>query len=163
MDRRAFIGSFALATLAAPRAVPAQPARKVARIGIISFGQTAPMIGPLDGSEARVVPFTAALLRGLRELGYMYGRDFVTEPRGTEGRPERLVTVAAELVGLQVDVIVAGGSAATVLRQATSTIPVVLVQARDPVGEGYARRLARPGGNVTGISSAQVAPKGKHP
>src|SRR5262245_7411648 len=138
MDRRAFIVSLALGTLAEPRATSAQPVRKVARIGIISGGPTAPMVGPLDGPEAREVPFTAALLRGLRELGYVYGRDFVTEPRGTEGRPERLVTFAAELVRLQVDVIVAGGQAAAALKQATSTVPVVIAQGGDQVTEGYA-------------------------
>jgi putative tryptophan/tyrosine transport system substrate-binding protein len=156
MDRRAFIGSLALATLAGPRAALAQPARKVARIGIISAGTTAVMIG----AEPRG-PFTGALLRGLRELGYVYGRDFVTEPRGAEGKPERLATFATELVRLQVDVIVAGGQAAGALKQATSTIPVVLLQANDPVGGGYAQSLAHPGGNFTGISSQQVETTGK--
>jgi len=156
MDRRAFIGSLALATFAEPRAAPAQPARKVARIGIISGGPTASMIGAEPRGN-----FTGALLRGLRELGYVYGRDFVTEPRGTEGRPERLATFAAELVRLQVDVIVAGGQAAAALKQATSTIPVVIAQARDPVSEGYAQSLGHPGGNFTGISSQTVDTMGK--
>ena len=111
MDRRAFIGRLALGALAAPCAVSAQPARKVARIGIISAGTTAQMIGP----EPQGV-FTGALLRGLRELGYVYGRDFVTEPRGSEGSLERAASIAAELVRLQVDVIVAGGSAEAALK-----------------------------------------------
>lgn len=86
------MGTLALATLDAPRRTRAQPVRRVARIGTISGEPTAPMIEPLDGPQARAVPFTAALLRDLREVGYVYGRDFVTRPRGTEGKPERLVT-----------------------------------------------------------------------
>ena len=156
MDRLAFIRSLALATLAAPCAALAQPPHKVARIGIISGGPTAVMIGAKPRGE-----FTGALLRGLRDLGYVYGRDFVTEPRGTEGRPERLATSADELVRLQVDVIVAGGQAAAALKQATSTVPVVIAQGGDPVAEGYAQSLAHPGGNFTGISSEQIDTTGK--
>jgi putative ABC transport system substrate-binding protein len=156
MDRRAFIGRLALGALAAPCAVSAQPARKVARIGIISAGTTAQMIGPEPQGA-----FTGALLRGLRELGYVYGRDFVTEPRGTEGSLERAASIAAELVRLQVDVIVAGGSAEAALKQATSTIPIVLPQHSDPVGQGLAQSLAHPGGNFTGLSTQTAEITGK--
>ena len=98
MDRRAFIGSVALGALAS-RAASAQPARKVARIGIVGFaGTTSEMSGP---EPTR--PSVKALLQGLRELGYVYGRDFVTEPRGGEGRPELWPGLVAEIVGLQVD------------------------------------------------------------
>ena len=101
MNRRAFIGSLALGTLAVPRVVPAQPARKVYRIGILSSTpMTSEMVGPQPQS-----PFVNALLRGLRELGYVYGEHFVTEPRGGEGKPERFPNLAAELVRLQVGVI----------------------------------------------------------
>ena len=121
MDRRAFIGRLALGTVAAPRAVPAQPARKVARIGIlVPSGVAADMVGPQPKGQS-----VNALLRGLRELGYVYGRDFVTEARGGENRPERFPGLAAELVRLQVDVIVAGRRALPALKQATSRIPVV--------------------------------------
>ena len=129
MDRRAFIGGIALATLAAPRAVPGQPARKVARIGILSSGS---MSSDMSGPQPRS-PFANALLRGLRELGYVYGEHFVTEPRGGEGRPERFASLAAELVRLQVDVIVAPGPALPALKRATSTIPVIMAAAPDPV------------------------------
>src|SRR3989441_9042916 len=157
MDRRAFIGSLALATLAVPGAALAQPARKVYRIGILSpTSMTSEMVGPQPQS-----PFVNALLRGLRELGYVYGKHFVTEPRGGEGRPERFPNLAAELVRLQVDVIVAGGPSLPALKQATSTIPVVMAGAGDPVSQGFVQSLARPGGNFTGLSLQSVETTGK--
>ena len=116
MNRRALLGSLALATLARPCAALAQPARKVYRIGILGSGTTSDMIGPQPPN-----PSTSWLLRGLRELGYVYGEHFVTEPRGTEGRPERFPSLAAELVRLPVDVIVSGPGLPA-LKQATSTI-----------------------------------------
>jgi putative ABC transport system substrate-binding protein len=119
MDRRAFIGSLALGTLAAPRAAPAQPARKVYRIGMLGVaGTTSDMVGPQPRN-----PIVNALLRGLSELGYVYGQDFVTEPRAGDSRSERFPSLAAELVRLQVDVIVAAGPLLPALKQATSTIP----------------------------------------
>ncbi len=157
MDRRAFIGRLALGTLAVPRAAPAQPARKVYRIGYLSpISMTSELVGPQPQN-----PFVNALLRGLRELGYVYGQHFVTEPRGAEGKPERIPGLAAELVRLQVDVIVAGGPALPALKQATSTIPVVMMGAPDPVGDGFAQSLGRPGGNFTGLSSQSVETTGK--
>ncbi len=99
----------------------------------------------------------SALLRGMRELGYEYGKDFVTEPRGGEGRPEQYPLLAAELVRLPADVIVAGGPTLPAVMQATSTIPVVMVGgALDPVRDGFARSLGQPGGNITGLSIQQV-------
>ena len=148
MDRRAFIGGFALGTLAAPHVARVQPARKVYRIGVLSSrAMTSEMIGaqPQD-------PFINALLRGLRELGYVYGEHFVTEPRGGESKPERFPTLAAEVAHLQVDVIVASGPIVAAVKQATSTIPIVTTGAGDPVASGLAQSLARPGGNVTGMS-----------
>ncbi len=149
MDRRAFIGGLALGTLAAPHVARGQPARKVYRIGILgsSIYTASEMAGPQPRN-----PYTSALLRGLRELGYVYGEHFVTEPRAAEGRIERLPNLAAELVRLQMDVIVAGGPALPALKQATSTIPVVMVGAADPVGQGLVQSLGRPGGNFTGLS-----------
>jgi putative ABC transport system substrate-binding protein len=157
MDRRAFIGSLALGTLAVPRAVPAQPARKVYRIGILSSrSATSELVGPQPRS-----PSVNALLRGLRELGYVYGEHFVTEPRGSEGGPERYPDLAAELVRLRVDVIVAAGPTLPALKQATSTIPIVMGGAGDPVGQGLVRNLGRPGGNFTGLSNQTVETTGK--
>ena len=156
MNRRAFIGSLALGTLAVPRAARAQPARKVYRIGILSQGVASDMIGPQPRS-----PSHNALLRGLGELGYVYGEHFVTEPRGAEGRPDRFPGLAAEMVHLQVDVIVASGPMLSALKQATSTIPVVMAAAIDPVGEGLVQSLGHPGGNFTGLSLQNVETTGK--
>ena len=134
-----------------------QPARRVYRIGILSsIYATSDMVGPQPSS-----PGVTALLRGLRELGYVYGEHFVTEPRGGEGRPERFPKLAAELVKLQVDVIVASGPTLPALKQVTSTIPVVTTGAGDPVGQGFVQSLARPGGNVTGLSVQFTETTGK--
>jgi putative ABC transport system substrate-binding protein len=157
LDRRAFIGSLALGTLAVPRAASAQPARKVYRIGLLSPSTTtSEMVGPQPRA-----PFTNALLRGLRELGYVYGEHFVTEPRGGEGKPKRFPDLAAELVRLRVDVIVSGGPTLAALKQATSTIPIVMTGAGDPVGSGFVQSLARPGGNFTGLSLQMTETTGK--
>ena len=149
IDRRQLLG-MVLGTLATPAAAEAQEARKVYRIGILSTNSpTSDMVGPQPRS-----PLTSALLGGLRELGYVYGEHFVTEPRGGEGKPERFADLAAELVGLQVDVIVSAGpqSMLAAVTRATSTIPVVTTGSGDPVGQGFAQSLARPGGNITGLS-----------
>ena len=157
MDRRGFIGSLALGTFAVPRVAPGQPARKAYRIGILSpTSMTSDMVGLQPQS-----PSVKAFLRGLRELGYVYGEHFVTEPRGGEGKPERFPNLAAELVRLRVDVIVAGGPVLAALKQATSTIPVVMAGAGDPMGAGFIQSLAHPGGNFTGLSlqSAELTAK----
>ena len=157
MDRRSVIGKLALGILAVPRLAPAQPQRKVYRIGVlIHSAMTSDRVGP----QPRVQSVTA-LLQGLRGLGYVYGEHFVTEPRGAEGKPERLPGLAAELVRLQVDVIVAPGPALGALKQATSTIPVVMTAAGDPVAEGYVQSLSRPGGNFTGLSTQTQEVVGK--
>jgi putative ABC transport system substrate-binding protein len=157
MDRRAFIGGLVLGTLAAPHAAPAQPARRVYRIGILgSSTKTSDMVGPQPRN-----PAVNGFVRGLRELGYVYGEDFVTEPRSGEGKLERFPNLVAELVRLRVDVIVAGGPALDPLKQATSTIPVVMVGVADPVGQGYVQSLGRPGGNFTGLSLQLVETTGK--
>jgi len=135
-----------------PRAF-AQGARKPMRIGIIQSGfTTEEMQGSAPANDT-----VAAFLTAMRELGYEYGRDFVTEPRGGEGRPERYPAIAAELVRARVDVIVAGGPTLPAAMQATSTIPIVMVGgALDPVRDGFARSLGKPGGNITGLSIQQV-------
>jgi len=149
MDRRSFIGKLALGILAVPRLAPAQPERKVYRIGVLShIAMTSDLVGPQPRQ-----PSVNALVQGLRELGYVYGEHFVTEPRGAGGRPERLPNLVGELVRLQVDVIVAPGPTLAVLKQATSTIPVVMTGAGDPVSQGYVQSLGRPGGNFTGLST----------
>ena len=102
-----------------------------------------------------------ALLRGLSELGYVYGKDFVTESRGGGGRPERFPGLAAELIRLQVDVILAAGPALPALKQATSSIPVIMTATLDPVRQGFVQSLGHPGGNFTGFSLQSVDAVGK--
>jgi putative ABC transport system substrate-binding protein len=157
MDRRLFLGGLALGALAAAQVAPAQPARKVARIGVLTVGSTtSDMVGPQPRS-----PTVNALLRGLHELGYVYGEHFVTEARGGEGRPERFPGLAAELVGLRMDVVVAPGPMLSALKQATSTTPIVMAGALDPIAQGLVKSLGQPGGNFTGFSlqSADTAAK----
>jgi ABC-type uncharacterized transport system substrate-binding protein len=101
------------------------------------------------------------LLRGLNELGYVYGKDFVTESRGSGGRPERFPTLATELIRLQVDVILAPGPALTALKQAASSIPVIMTATLDPVGQGFIQSLGHPGGNFTGFSLQSPETVGK--
>ena len=151
MDRRAFFSSLALASILVPYISHAEAARKIYRIGILGLGQTSRIAGPQPQG-----PDIGAFVRGLRELGYVYGEQFVTEPRGAAGRPERFPILAAELVRLQVDVIVAPGPALPALKQATSTIPVVMSAAGDPVALGLVQSLSHPGGNFTGLSLESV-------
>jgi putative ABC transport system substrate-binding protein len=150
MDRRAFLCGTALGTLYAPLAVEAQQAGKVWRIGvIINSYSVADAVGPTPRNE-----YVVGLLRGLRDLGYVYGRDFVTESRSTEARIERSRAIAAELAGLPVDVIVAAGPTLFGVKQAGITTPVVMIGAGDPVQAGFVTSLAHPGGSFTGMSLA---------
>ncbi|HYN59821.1 MAG TPA: ABC transporter substrate-binding protein [Rubrivivax sp.] len=155
MQRRTVIGAAGLCATWG-RAV-AQPARKVHRIGVIgSQFKAADIAGPQTQS-----PAVNALLSGLRELGYVYGESFVTVPRSSEGKPERFPALAAELVAAQVDVIVAPGPALPALKQATATIPIVMTGSGDPVAQGFVQSLARPGGNITGLSLQSLDTVGK--
>jgi putative ABC transport system substrate-binding protein len=125
-----------------PCLASAQPQRRVYRIGVLSHSAiTSDLVGPQPRQ-----PTVNALVQGLRELGYVYGEHFVTEPRGAEGNPERLPSLAAELVRLQVDVIVAAGPTLAALKQQTSTIPVVMMGAGDPVARGSSGASVAPGG-----------------
>jgi putative tryptophan/tyrosine transport system substrate-binding protein len=143
--------------LVAPARVIAQRKGKIYRIGIIiSSGTTSEMIGPQPRSAT-----VSALLRGLHEQGYAYGRDFVIEARGGEGKPAQFPMLAAELVRLKVDMIVAAGPMLPVIKEATSSIPIVMVGVNDPVGEGLVRSLAHPGGNITGLSNQSAELAGK--
>ena len=157
MNRRAFIGGLAVGALAMPRITLAQPAHKVYRIGILSSAQkTSDLVGAVTRSFS-----LNALLQGLRDLGYVYGQHFVIEARGGEGRPELFASLAAELVRLQVDVIVASGPTLSALKQTTTTIPVVMGGSTDPVALGYVQSLGRPGGNFTGLSRQGLEATGK--
>jgi putative tryptophan/tyrosine transport system substrate-binding protein len=146
MKRRTLIGAGALWVW--PLAGRAQPARKVYRIGILTVGPTAAAAGAEPQSRA-----AAELLRGLRELDYVYGKHFVTEARGADDQPERFAGLAAELARLDLDVIVGAGPSLHALKQATSSIAVVMASSDDPVSAGLVQSLAHPGGNFTGMSS----------
>jgi putative ABC transport system substrate-binding protein len=150
MDRRRFLLTSMAGAFAVPRA-EAQQSGKVFRIGMFGIQTTSAMVG----SQPEATNWNA-LLRGLRDLGYVYGKHFVTEPRGSEGKPERLPNLAAELVHLQVNVIVAAGTTLATLKQATSTIPVVMAAGADPVRQGFVQSLSHPGGNFTGLSWAET-------
>lgn len=156
MDRRTFWGHVAFGALAFTCSATAQPSRALSRIGILRLENTKDMVG----AEPRNVQ-VKALLDGLQALGYRYGQHFVTEPRGAGGRPERIPALAAELARLPADVIVAAGPVLPALTRATSTIPIVMGGASDPVGDGLVPSLARPGGNITGLSLQTVEVIGK--
>ena len=121
----------------------AQPAMKAFRIGLLSGNRPSPMPTNIE-----------AFRQGLRELGYVEGQNISVEYRFAEGKNERYASLAGELVNLNVDVIVTFGTQATVAtKQATSTIPILVGNAGDLVGEGLVASLARPGGNITGFTS----------
>jgi ABC-type uncharacterized transport system substrate-binding protein len=143
MDRRTFISGITVGLLAAPLAVAAQQPGKVYRIGLLSPTSQSPSI--------------EAIREGLRTLGYVEGQNLVIEYRSAEGRFDRLPDFAVELVRLHVDVIVAVVTQASLAaKNATSTIPIVMMAVGDPVGAGLVASLARPGGNVTGTSGMAV-------
>ena len=146
MERRAFIGTLAGGLLSAPLAAGAQAARKDFRIGyLISSGPSLPLQDPLP----------RVFVPAMRDLGYVEGDNLVIEIRRADNKPERLPALAAELVRLNVDVIVTRGDGEVrAAKQATSTIPIVMAPSGDPVRAGYVASLARPGGNVTGLSWA---------
>jgi ABC-type uncharacterized transport system substrate-binding protein len=146
MKRREFITLIGGATAAWPLAADAQQAAKRPTIGFLG-GSTATSQGA----------WVAAFTKRLRELGWIEGRTVTVEYRWAEGRPDRFVKIAAEFVQLKVDVIYAIGTEATLAaKQATAVIPIVFPIAFDPVGIGLVASLARPGGNVTGLSTQQA-------
>jgi putative tryptophan/tyrosine transport system substrate-binding protein len=127
----------------------AQQLKNVPRIGYLSGG-------PL--STTRTDPFR----QGLRELGYIEGKNIILEWRSADGKRDRMSALVAELLRLKVKVIITTGSADTrVVKEATSSIPIVMTQANDPVGSGFVATLARPGGNITGLSSFSPELSGK--
>ena len=148
IDRREFIAGITVGLLAAPLATEAQQAGKVWRIGILSTVAAADVSGA-NPTHAHV----RVLVHRLGELGWVYGQNLVTEPRGAAGVLARFPVLAEELVRAGVDVIVTigGNPAALAAKQATSSIPIVMLSA-DPVGAGIVQRLNRPGGNITGFS-----------
>jgi len=137
-----------------PMLSPAQPQRKVWRVGFLYIGSRQ---SALDTGRY------GAFLKGMRELGYIEGRSFAVEARFADGKTEALPGLAAELIRTKVDVIVGTGTAViSALHKATRTIPVVSAVVADPVGAGFAASLARPGGNITGLTDFQPEMNEKH-
>src|SRR6266851_603637 len=144
MDRRAFIGALTGGVLAAPLSVNAQPAGKVWRLGILS-----PSTTPSETARRQ-----SPLMQKLAELGYVENQNLVVEYRAAEGKIDRLPDLAVELVQVKVDAIfTASTPGVQAARKATNVIPIVFTGVNDPVGLGLVASLARPGGNVTGVST----------
>jgi len=149
MVRALFAVLAALAVLSASADVGAQPAGKVPRVGFLHPG--AP-----PNANAEI------FAHSLRELGYVEGRTVAIDYRWAEGQPERLPRLAAELVALKVDVVVVGTTGAVkAVAQATKTIPIVMTVVADPVAAGFVTNLARPGGNITGLTLISPELSGK--
>jgi ABC-type uncharacterized transport system substrate-binding protein len=143
-----------LATILLTTALPAdaQQPVKIPRIGYVSGG----------GNTSNPGPYVEALRQGLRDLGYVEGKNFVIEFRGAEGKPDRMPSLVTELVQFKVDVLVVPTAGAVrAAKQATKTIPVVMVTQVDPVAAGLVDSLARPGGNITGLTTLQRDLSGK--
>jgi len=141
MRRREFLGALGGAA-AWPLAARAQQTGKPPTIGFLG-----------SATAAAWGQWVAAFVQGLRELGWVEGRNVIIEYRWAEGRDERFAEIVSEFVRLKVDVIVTSGGAVLAAMQATSTIPIIFATANDPVGSGFVASLARPGGNVTGLSN----------
>jgi len=143
LNRRRFLQAVSAGLLAGPVVAEGQPARKVVRLGRLSLSE-------VDARPGRAS--TDAIFEGLRELGYAEGRDFVLERRDAGGVADRLPELAMDLVRLPVDVLLVTGVTATAAAsRTTATIPIVCMMG-DPVGQGFVRSLAHPGGNITGVT-----------
>ena len=151
MTRKITVLSLCIVLLAATVPARAQQVAKVARIGFL-----------VAVSPSAAAARTEAFRQGLRELGYVEGKNIVLESRYAEEKLDRLPALAAELVRLKVDIIVtAGGQATRAAKQATPTIPIVMTNDSDPVDSGFVASLARPGGNITGLSTLAPELSGK--
>ena len=150
LKRRDFITLLAGAAAAWPVVARAQQTAKLPTIGLLGAA-----------TPATQHQWVAAFAQRLHELGWIEGRNVAIEYRWAEGRSERYAELAAEFVRLKVDVIVTSGAAGVVAKQTTSVIPIVLAVAADPLGTGLVASLARPGGNVTGLSTLQTDLAGK--
>jgi putative tryptophan/tyrosine transport system substrate-binding protein len=145
------IVTFTLSLLVVPLLAVAQPVGKVRRIGML-----------IPGTSSDFTPRIEAFRQGLRDLGYVEGRNITIESRFAEGQADRLPALVADLVRLQVDIMVIDGNLAICAAQhATTTIPIVIAVSGDPVGEGFVASLARPGGNITGLSLMGTEVSGK--
>jgi putative ABC transport system substrate-binding protein len=154
MNRREFMALLGGAAAAWPIAARGQQG-KLVRLGYLDSGSVRPT-DPVGANLRR------QFVLGLRDLGYVEGRHFQIEQRSAEGRFDRLPGIARELAGLPVDMFVVGGEASIrAAMQATDKIPIIMALAPDPVGSGFINSLARPGGNVTGMSALATDLAGK--
>jgi len=139
IDRRTFLGTLAVGLLTAPLAAEGQQTARLYRVGFVS---------PIS-----LGPTFHAFRDGLRELGYVEGKTVIVEARFAEGRSERLPELVADLIRLNVDVLVVGSTVGTLAaKKATTTVPIVFAGLIDPVAPGIVANLARPGGNITGVT-----------
>jgi putative ABC transport system substrate-binding protein len=151
MSKKVFVFLMIAVSLALVHVTEAQQPKEVPRIGFIGGVSPSAVAERLD-----------AFRQGLREFGYVEKKNIVIEYRYAEGKTDRLPALAAELVRLKVDVIVSAGPQATrAAKEATVTIPIVMAQDTDPVGNGFVASLARPGGNITGLSTLSPEISGK--
>ena len=151
MNRKITAFTLCAMLLALCASAAAQQSTKIPRIGFLSASS-------LSANAAR----TEAFRQGLRELGYVEGKNIVIDWRSAEEKLDRLPALAADLVRLKVDIIVTGGSSPTrAAKEATTTIPIVMAQDGHPVGNGFVASLARPGGNITGLSALAPELNGK--
>ncbi len=153
MDRRRFISVLALGLLVAPLAAEAQPAGTTYKIGYLSPGPATDQLNPASP--------VSVLRQSLKELGYVEGQNLAIESRYANGETGRLFSLAAELVRLKVAIIVTWGPGINVAKGATTTIPIVMTSTLDPVASGLVDSLARPGGNVTGLTLISIELMGK--
>jgi putative ABC transport system substrate-binding protein len=151
MNKRLFVFTCLLLAVFLPPVSRAQQPKKVPRIGYLSVS-----------SANEAAPRTEAFRQGMRDLGYVEGKNLVIEFRYAEGKFDRLPDLAADLVGLKVDAIVTAGPSVTrPAKEATAVIPIVMTNDSDPVGAGFVASLARPGGNVTGLTGLARELSGK--
>ena len=152
--RRQILIALGSGALIAPYASLAQQNNKIRRIGFLVAAARPPSID---------AHYMGAFVRGLRDLGYVEGKNFAIEWRFADGNYQRLPVLAAELVSMNVDVLMTGGTAAnSALQKATTTIPIVNATMSDPVGNGFAKSLTHPGGNITGLALATTDMSPKH-
>jgi putative ABC transport system substrate-binding protein len=153
-SRRKLIIALGAGVLVTPLDSFAQQQREVWRVGFLSLRR----VTSLDSD-----PLYDAFPRGMRELGYIEGKNLLIDLRSADGKSERLSDFAAEFVRSKVDLILAGGTqASSAAQKATTAIPIIFVNATDPLGSGFVRSLARPGGNITGISNITGDFSSKH-
>lgn len=151
IDRRTMLHTLPVALLVMPVAAVAQPSATIPRVGLLG-----------GGSASSAASRSEAFRQGLRELGYVEGKSIIIEEAWAEGRADRLPALVAEIVRLKVDVILSQGPTVTrAVKEAKVTTPVVMGFDDDPVGSGFVSSLARPGGNITGLSSLSPELGGK--